>query len=262
MTTVVNRHVRPEPHWFGQWLALSGRGVHELVTSGGLAIAVVAPLIFTIGYYLPLKYVMQVQGIDYAQFVMAIIVLQTMSFTMNAAAASAGAEAITGFAERMRTMPISPLVPFVGRMTTGLFRSAIALAAALAFGYLIGFRLHGGLRQTVLFALFALAVAMVLSFGADALGMYTRSPASVSQALTLPTLVFGMMSTGFVPETGFPAWIRPFARNQPVSQFAYVLRDLADPGASWQVAWPALAWLGGMAAVFVPAAVWANVRRS
>ena len=83
MTTLVNRHIRAQPSSFIQWLALTKRTVRMMRVKGEFIIAVLAPLIFTIGFYLPLKYVMQVQGIDYAQFVMAIIVLQAMSFTMT-----------------------------------------------------------------------------------------------------------------------------------------------------------------------------------
>lgn len=254
-------HHRPHPSPFGQWAALTERRVRTMLTKGDIVVSVIAPLIFTLGFYLPLKFVMKLQGIDYAQFVMAIIVLQTMAFTMNASATVAAYEAVTGFTTRLQAMPVSPLVPLASRTSAGLFRSVTTLAAAIGYGYLIGFRLQGGIGQTALFCAFSLAVGTVLSLGADALGMLTRSPQAVSQALTLPTLIFGMLSCGFVPESGFPAWIRPFVRNQPVSQFSYALRDLTDGGVSWSVLWPALAWLGALAAVLTPLAIWASAKR-
>ncbi|CAM2851252.1 ABC transporter permease [Skermania piniformis] len=261
MTTLVNRHIRAQPSSFIQWLALTKRTVRMMRVKGEFIIAVLAPLIFTIGFYLPLKYVMQVQGIDYAQFVMAIIVLQAMSFTMTSAAAYSAVEAMSGFVERMQTMPIAPLVPVAARVTGALIRSTLSLIAALGFGYLIGFRVYGGPAQTALFCLFALGVATALALGADVLGLSAKNPASVTQALTLPTLIFGMLSCGFVPETGFPAWIRPFVRNQPVSQFSFALRDLADPGITPGLLGPPLAWLIGMFVIFLPLAAWASRRR-
>lgn len=252
---------RAHPTAIKQWAALTSRQVKIMFTKGEIIIAVIAPLIFTLGFYLPLKFVMKLQGIDYAQFVMAIIVLQTMAFTMNASASFAAFESMMGFTSRLRTMPIAVLVPLASRTSAGLFRSVVTLGAAIGYGYLIGFRLSGGLWQSVLFCAFALAVGTVLSLGADALGMLTKSPQSVSQALTLPTLIFGMLSCGFVPETGFPEWIRPFVRNQPVSQFSFALRDLTDDGITWSVIWPGIAWLAGLAAILVPLAVWASARR-
>ncbi|WP_416566975.1 ABC transporter permease [Nocardia testacea] len=247
---------------FAQWRALTGRVVWTMSTKGEMIAAIVMPLVFTVGFYLPLRYVMQFQGIDYAQFVMPIVVLQTMAFTMMSNAQLAAVEALTGFSTRLQTMPIGMLVPLTSRIAAGLFRSVVSLIAALIYGHVIGFEFTAGWGQTVGFCAFALAVGTVLAVGADGLGSLTKSPASLSQALTLPTLIFGMMSCGFVPETGFPEWVRPFVRNQPITQFAYALRDMAGDGVTWEVLRVGLFWLVGAAAVFTPFAVWASVRRS
>ncbi|MQY24887.1 ABC transporter permease [Nocardia aurantia] len=250
------------PSSFAQWRALTGRIVRTMVLRGELAFAVITPLVFTLGFYLPLRYVMRFRGIDYAQFVMPIIVLQTMSFTMMSNAQLAAFESLTGLHSRLQTMPIGSLVPLGSRVSAGLVRSISSLAAAIGFGYLIGFRFVAGPAQATLFCVSSLAVGTVLAIGADALGSLTKSPESLSQALTLPTLIFGMLSCGFVPESGFPHWIRPFVRNQPISQFSFALRDMAAHGVTWQVAWVPLVWLGGLAVLFVPLAIWASVRRS
>ncbi|MFE3188830.1 ABC transporter permease [Nocardia sp. NPDC059240] len=250
------------PNSFAQWRALTGRVVWVMATKGELIVAVIVPLIFTLGFYLPLKYVMAFSGINYAQFVMPIIVLQTMSFTMMSNAQLAAYESMTGLNTRMQTMPIGAMVPLVSRQSAGLVRSVVSLIAALGWGYLIGFRFVAGFGQAALFCLFSIAVGTVLAIGADGLGSLSKSPESLSQALTLPTLIFGMMSCGFVPEDGFPRWVRPFVRNQPISQFSFALRDMAAHGVTWQVLWVPLVWLIGGLAVFMPLAVWASTRRS
>jgi ABC-2 type transport system permease protein len=250
------------PSGFAQWRALTGRIVRTMATKGELIVAVIAPLMFTVGFYLPLRYVMQFRGIDYAQFVMPIIVLQTMSFTMMSNAQLAAFESMTGLNTRLQTMPIGAMVPITSRLSAGLVRSVTSLAAAIAFGYVIGFRFVAGFGQAALFCVFSLAVGTVLAIGADGLGSLTKSPESLSQALTLPTLIFGMLSCGFVPELGFPHWIRPFVRNQPISQFSFAMRDMAAGGVSWHVLWVPLVWLAGLALGFVPFGIWASVRRS
>ncbi|WP_330252200.1 ABC transporter permease [Nocardia sp. NBC_00565] len=247
---------------FAQWRALTGRIVRTMAVKGELIIAMVTPLVFTLGFYLPLRYVMKFQGIDYAQFVMPIIVLQTMAFTMMSNAQLSAYEALTGLSTRLQTMPIGMLVPLSARVAAGLVRSLTSLTAAIFFGYMIGFRFVAGPGQAVLFCAFSIAVGTVLALGADALGSLTKSPESLSQALTLPTLIFGMLSCGFVPEGSFPLWIRPFVRNQPISQFSFAMRDMAQDGVGWNVLWVPLTWLVGMAIVFTPLAVWASVRRS
>lgn len=247
---------------FAQWRALTGRIVRTMVTKGELVVAVVTPLVITLGYYLPLRYVMQQRGVHYAQFVMPIVVLQAMSFTMMSNAQLAAFEGMTGLHDRLKTMPIGPLTPLASRISAGLVRSVTALVASVAFGYLIGFRFSAGFGQAVLFCAFSLAVGTVLAIGADALGSLVKNPESLTQALTLPTLVLGMLSCGFAPESGFPSWIRPFVRNQPISQFSFAMRDMAQDGVSAHVLWVPLVWLAGLVVTFVPLAVWANARRS
>ncbi|WP_405133561.1 ABC transporter permease [Nocardia sp. NBC_01388] len=253
---------KAKPNSLQQWQALTGRILWVMATKGELAFAAVTPLVITLGFYLPLKYVMQFRGIDYAQFVMPIIVLQTMTVTMMSNAQMAAFEAMTGFNTRMQSMPVGKMVPLVSRLSAGLVRSIVSLTAAIGWGHMIGFRFVAGWGQTVLFCVFSLAVGTVLAVGADALGSLTKNPESLSQALTLPTLIFGMLSCGFVPESGFPVWVRPFVRNQPISQFSFALRDMAAHGVTWQVFWVPMVWLIGAAVFFLPAAVWASMRRS
>ncbi|MCX5045882.1 ABC transporter permease [Aldersonia sp. NBC_00410] len=252
---------RVEPSKVRQWSILTNRVLLNLFNSGQILIAFVTPVIFTLGFYLPLRYVMGVQGIDYAQFVMPIIALQTVGFAMTSNAQIAAFETLSGLNDRLHTMPIASFVPLAARITGGMLRAGISLAVAIGLGYLIGFRFEAGFWQGVLFVVFTFAVGTVLSLGADALGVLTRSPESLSQALTLPILIFGMLSAGFVPETGFPEWIQPFVRNQPISQFAVSMQDMTTDGVTFHVLWPALAWLGGMVALFVPLAIWASGRR-
>lgn len=250
------------PSSFAQWRALTGRIVRTMATKGELYVAVLTPLVVTAAFYLPLRYVMQFQGIDYAQYVMPIIVLQTMAMTMMSNAQLAAFEALTGLSARLQTMPIGSLVPLLSRVSAGIVRSVVSLIATVGYGYLIGFRFTGGWAQALVFCGFALAVGVVLTLGADALGSLTKNPEALSQALTLPILIFGMLSTGFVPEDAFPTWARAFARNQPISQFAQTLSDMAVGHLSWAGSSVSLVWLGGAAMLFLPLAVWASVRRS
>lgn len=252
---------RFEPSGFTQWRVLTARTVRTMVRKGELLVAVIAPLIFTIGFYLPLKFVMQFQGIDYAQFLMPIIVLQAMAFTAISSAQRASTEAMTGLSTRLKTMPVVLGAPLAARMSSAFIRSTVTLTAALIYGHVIGFRFSAGPGQAIMFGAMALAISTVLSFGADAIGTLSKSPEATSQALTLPQLILGMASTGFVPETGFPEWIRPFVRNQPISQFSAAMRDMAEGAITFSVLLPAILWIVGLTVVLIPLALWASLRR-
>ncbi|WP_395705348.1 ABC transporter permease [Rhodococcus ruber] len=257
----VGSHRRAIPSAFPQWAALTWRTVRSMVRTGGIYVSMLSPVVFGLGFYLPLKYVMQFQGIDYAQFVMPIIVLQAMAFTAISAAQLSSMEGTTGFSTRMQTMPVASAVPLLSRISAGVVRSLVSLTAAIAFGYAIGFRFFGGWQQILLFSAIAMAFSITLSLGADAIGSLSKSPEATAQALTLPQLILGMLSCGFAPESGFPEWIRPFVRNQPVSQYSFALRDLAEGNVTWSVLFPSAAWTVGLLIAFLPLALWASLRR-
>lgn len=59
-----------------------------------------------------------------------------------------------------------------------------------------------------------------------------------------------MLSTGIAPEKTFPEWLRPYVRNQPISQFAETLRGLSTGHVLLSNLAATLAWCLGMVLVF------------
>jgi ABC-2 type transport system permease protein len=86
--------------------------------------------------------------------------------------------------------------------------------------------------------------------GADALGSSTNSAQGASQLLVVPQLLLFMLSTGIAPEKTFPEWLRPYVRNQPVSQVAETLRGMACGHVAVGNVVASLAWCAGMIVIF------------
>lgn len=261
--------VRATPVAVQQWWALSGRLVVPAVRSGEVLTSVIAPAVFTAGFYIPLNIVMSFAGTgysSYAQFMMPLVILQASAFTAISAAMRAATDAVSGLDRRFHTMPIGPLVPVAARMSGSFLRLCIALAAALVCGHVIGFRFRLDAAHTLGFVAFALCIGMAFTLAADVVGTASRSPESITQILGLPPLILGLLSTGLAPASQFPEWIQPFVRNQPVSQFAAVLRALAgDNGGGAPVLTlgliaPALLWIAAIALLCLPLAWRLNIR--
>ncbi|MFQ6395257.1 ABC transporter permease [Nocardia sp. KC 131] len=263
----------PRPHTapVTQWWVLTRRLIRPSWRNGELITAVLAPTVFTVGFYVPLNLVMTVYGhglSSYAQFLMPMIVMQAAAFCGISAAFRAAGDAQDGLDQRFGSMPMPSATPLAARVTAALYRGLVALSAALVNGHVIGFRFYGSWWQTLGFLGYALSISLVLCLGADLLGSLVKSPEAATQALILPQLILGMVSTGFAPASQFPSWIQGFARNQPVSQFVNGLRVLAGdstPNAGvvgWSTLGPPLAWTLGLAAVFGGASTFVAMRRS
>ena len=231
---------------------LVGRGVGGIVRNGEFIFAFVAPVLLAVCFYLPLRSIMDSDpGMDYAQFLMPIIALQSVGFVASAAAMRAANDATKGVHTRFRTLPMRSWVPVSARLGTNGLLLTLSIMCATATSLVMGWRPHGSVAETIgLFAV-AFVVGLLIAAVADAIGLLSDSPEATSQALSLPILILGMMSTGFVPESQFPEWIAPFVRNQPISQFATSMRALGDGSATREILMPTVWWCIGLAAAAV-----------
>lgn len=272
MTTATwHTDVRAAPATVQQWWVLTTRLIAPAVRSGEVLSSVLAPAAFTASFYIPLETVMMFSGngfSSYAQYMMPLVILQAAAFTAISAAFRSATDAVAGLNRRFGAMPLRPLVPVAARMSANLFRLVISLAAAIASGYVIGFRFRLDGWHTLGFLALSLLIGIALTLGADVIGTLSKSPEATSQALVLPPLIFGMLSTGLAPADQFPEWIQWFVRNQPVSQFAIALRALAGDTAgnagvvSWSLMGPSLLWLAAILAICAPVAVRLSARRA
>lgn len=230
-----------------QWWALTGRGVSKALRNGEAVFAFVSPMFLAVCFYLPLRSIMDsAPGMNYGQFLMPIILLQSVGFAASSSAMRSAFDGAEGINTRFRVLPMPSVIPMLARTATNV----VLLAISLSFGALaclaIGWRAQGGLFGTAaLFGLIAV-VGILIALLADGIGLVARSPEATSQAMALPTLILGMLSTGFVPESQFPEWIQPFVRNQPISQVTTAMRALDEGTASWVILRPTVWWCVGL----------------
>ncbi|MQY24930.1 ABC transporter permease [Nocardia aurantia] len=255
MSSDAQWHVSPVQ----QWAALSGRTVRAAVRQGDLPFGFLAPMIFFVCFYVPLRHSMETGGGRYAQYLLPVIVVQGMFFTAMSAGDRAARDTAGGMGTRLRSLPVGAWLPAAARMSANVLRGVAAIAGALVIGSAFGFRFHG-FGAAVVFVVLALAFGLALVIGADLLGVVTGDPGTGATVLLIPQLLLVMLSTGFVPAQGFPGWIQPFVRNQPVSQAAAALRGLAD--GKYVAALPiTIAWIAGLTVVFGAAVVLVEGRR-
>lgn len=269
--TTWHTDVRAAPDTVQQWWVLTTRLIVPSVKTGEVLSSIVAPAAFTASFYIPLKTVMMFSGngfSSYAQYMMPLVILQAAAFTAISAAFRSATDSVAGLNRRFGAMPLRPLVPVAARMSANIFRLLISLAAAIASGYVIGFRFRLDAAHTLGYLAFSLLIGIAFTLGADVIGTVSKSPEATTQALVLPPLIFGMLSTGLAPASQFPTWIQWFVRNQPVSQFAIVLRALAGDTAgnagtvSWSLVGPSLLWLAAILLICTPLAIRLSSRRA
>lgn len=243
-----------------QWWVLTQRGLLKVLRNGEFVFAFLSPALLAVCFFLPLRNVVaevSEGAIDYAQFLMPIIMLQSMAFVASASAMRSALDGQEGVHTRFRVMPMPAAVPFLARTAT----NAVLLVVALVFGLLacliMGWRPvpldedGGGVAGAVLAIGIVGVFGVIFALLADALGLVATTPTATSQLVAFPTLILGMLSTGFIPLAMFPEWIRGFVRNQPISQITKSMREAMEGRLTWNGLGPTVWWAVGLLAVAV-----------
>jgi ABC-2 type transport system permease protein len=230
-----------------------------------LPFAIVAPAGHFVVFNFGLRNVIDTGAMSYPQYLLPVIIVQVMLLGALTTVDRAARDQESDFGVRLRTLPISALVPLMARMLYCLFRGALALLAAIAVGYMFGFRMSGGFVYAAAFAIVVLTLTLAVSLGADATGTgiagagttgaeIGRSGAA-SQLLLIPQMLLVLLSTGMAPADAFPDWLHPFVRYQPVSQVTETLRGFSTGHVVVSNLATSLAWCLGLLVVFGACAV-------
>jgi ABC-2 type transport system permease protein len=192
---------------------------------------------------------------NYSQYVLPVIIVQVTFLGALTTVDRAAQDQWSGFGIGIRTLPIPVVVPLIARMLYCLLRGVLALLAAIAVGYVFGFRMGGGFFYTASFVALVLLFTLALSLGADATGTVAARSSLVrtgasSQLLLIPQMLLVMLSTGMAPVDSFPDWLHTFVRYQPVSQVTESLQGFATGRVAFSNLATSLAWCLGMLVVF------------
>jgi len=236
-------------------VALTERSMISAARDGGIIFEILSPAGYLAAFTVALHGLIDTGRMSYAQYLVPAVVIQSVIFVAVLSASRGTLDHLHGLGDRLATLPIAAAVPMGARMLATLIRAALAASVAMVAGYAFGFRITGGPGYAVAFLLITLLLCLAVALGADAVGSSTSSVQGVNQLLTAPQLVLLMLSTGIAPEKTFPDWLRPYVRNQPVSQVAETLRGLATGQVAVGNLAASLAWCVGMVLVFGPIAL-------
>ncbi|RIK09058.1 MAG: ABC transporter [Acidobacteria bacterium] len=222
----------------------------------------VQPIMFVLLFRYVFGGAIQIPGVSYVDYLMPGIFVQTVVFGSAGTGIGLAEDSAKGLIERFRSLPMARSAVLVGRTLADLIRNVFVVALMLLVGFLVGFRIHGGV------AAFALAMVMVLLFGyaiswmTANIGLRT-STAEATQAAIFPMLFpLTFASSAFVPVDSMPAWLQVFARNQPVTVMVNAARNLSLGTATSGEVIKALLWTVAIVAVFAPLAVRAYRRKT
>jgi len=203
--------------------------------------------------------------IPYVDYLMPGIFVQTVLFGSVSTGIGLAEDANTGLLERFRSLPMARSAVLTGRTLADLARNILVVILMIVVGYLVGFRFHGNLFESLLSIVLVVLFGYSFSWVAAIVGLRASTP-EAAQAAIFP-IIFPLVfaSSAFVPTSTMPPWLEWFANHQPVSVVINASRQLVlggyiqdnqyVKGVNWSDVGLALAWTVGITAVFAPLAV-------
>jgi ABC-type multidrug transport system permease subunit len=149
----------------------------------------------------------------------------TMLFGLESTMTAISADAAKGVTDRFRSLPISSASVVLGRSGADLAYSAVTLGVLMVGGFVIGWRIDGGVGPALLAVVLLLWLRFALLWVGIFLGLTFRSPGATTaiQVLVWP---IGFLSNAFVSPETMPAWLGAIAQWNPISATATAARQL------------------------------------
>jgi ABC transporter DrrB family efflux protein len=165
-------------------------------------------------------------GAAYREFLIAGIFAQTVAFNSAFTVIGFANDLQKGIIDRFRSLPMSRLAVVLGRTTSDLVVSVVALVVMSACGLIVGWRIRGSFWDALLGYLVMLMFAWALSWVGALIGLAARS-VEVAQSLGLVWMFpLSFISSAFVPTQTLPAFLKAIADWNPFTAVINATRDL------------------------------------
>ena len=189
-------------------------------------------------------------GVDYVDFLMPGIFVQTVVFGAIATAIGLATDMKSGLMERFHALPMARSAVLSGRTIADTVRNVFVVALMMAVGFLVGWRIHTDLMGLLAAAGIVVLFGFSMSWIFATVGLAVGDP-ETAQAAAFPVLApLVFASSAFVPIESMPTWLQVFAEHQPVSVTASAVRAVTLGGPASGDVIASIAWSVGLIAVF------------
>jgi ABC transporter DrrB family efflux protein len=236
---------------------ITARNLRRLVRVPTLLVfATVQPVLFVLLFTYAFGGAIRVPGTGrYIDYLLPGIMVLAIGFGASQTGVAIAEDLATGMIDRFRSLPIPTAAVLAGRVAADALRNLFVVVLMIGVGAAIGFRFHTGPAAALAAVALTVATGLAFSWLNLLLGLVVRDPESAGLAGLFPIIILFFTSSALVPVATMPGWLQAFARANPITVITGALRSLCLGGPTTRPALEATAWLAGLLAVTVPAAI-------
>ena len=195
-----------------------------------LFFSLVQPVIFVLLFAYVFGGAIPIPGDDaadaYRQYLMPGIFGQTVAFAAASSTVGLAEDMNRGLIDRFRSLPMSTGAVLFGRTFADATRQILVLAVLSVTGFLVGWRISGGVLNAVLAYFLLLLFAYTVAWVGCWIGLKVPNPETASTAGLIWLFPLTFLSNAFVPITSMPQWLQVFAAWNPISAVVLATREL------------------------------------
>lgn len=232
---------------------IAHRNLKRLLRTPRLVVlSTLQPVLFFLLYLWVFGGAVETPGMDYLDYLMPAVIVQAI-LTGATTAVAVAVDLRSGMIDRFRSLPIDRWTVLAARTLADVARAAFVTALLVGLGFALGYGLDNDPLWVLCALLLVLLFAFLTSWLLVLIGVIVRDPetAQLAGLLLLPLL---FASSAFVPVSTMPAWLQPFAENQPVNVMVSALRTMTQGGDAMHWLWLSLAWAAAGALILIPTA--------
>jgi ABC-2 type transport system permease protein len=227
ISTAITAPTGPPSAW-ATATAYAGRTVKQFIRTPQL---LVVSSITSIMFLLIFRYVfggaIQTGAVEYVDFL--IPALAAVSGLFSTGAVGVAEDTDSGLFDRLRSLPVPRPAVLLGRSMADTALIMWGTVVTLLVGFLVGFRLHGGIAGAVAALALCVVFAAAISWLQIFLGLISGN-AQAAQGISFSVFPLVFVSSAYVPVETMPGWLQPIAEHQPVTAMVGAIRALVLGG--------------------------------
>lgn len=162
----------------------------------------------------------------YREYLIAGIFAQTVAFNSAFTVIGFANDLQKGIIDRFRSLPMSRIAVILGRTTSDLAVSVVALVVMSVCGLLVGWEINTSAGEAALGYLIMLMFAWALSWIGALIGLLARSVEVAQSAGLIWLFPVSFISSAFVPLESLPGFLQTIAAWNPFTAVINATREL------------------------------------
>src|SRR5262245_28498163 len=221
-----------------------------------MALATIQPVLLVVLFTYGIGGAVHIPGVThYIDYLLPGVFVLAIGFGASQTGVAVAEDLASGMIDRFRSLPITSGSVLAGRVTADAVRNLFVVGLMIAVGAAIGFRFHAGPGAALAVVGLAVAAGIAFSWLNLLLGIVVRDAETAGLAGLFPVIILTFTSSALVPVATMPGWLQAFAKINPITVITWALRVLSLGGPTARPAAEAIAWIGGLLLVTVPAAI-------